>query len=280
MRPALSEEEYRLFSEWLTEELGLHYGPEKRDMLRARLEPRRAELGHPTFEELFFHLKFHPQRERELERLIPRLTNNESYFLRERRQLELLAEEVLPVIRARLRREERREVRLLSAGCGRGEEAYTLALVARETGLFSPPWSVRVTGVDLDPAALETARLGLFTAHSFRGVEEEMRARYFRAADGRWEVRAPLRRMVAFRRGNLVQPGWSRGLPPQDAIFCRNVLIYFDQEAVSRAVKGLQEALAPGGFLFLGHSESLSRTPHSLETERRPGAVFYHKPEA
>jgi chemotaxis protein methyltransferase CheR len=274
-RPVLSDDEFRLFAEWLVEEYGLRFGPERRDILRARLEPRRAAHGFDNFEQLYFHLKFHPEREAERAALIPHLTNNESYFLRERPQLEALRSEVLPQVRDRLRREGRSELRILSAGCAAGEEVYTLAIVVRTSGLFPPPWRVRVTGLDLDPAALERAAAGSYTAHALRGVEDEVRERWFHRDGEHWHILPSLRSLVDFRAGNLVDPAWVRDLPPQDVIFCRNVLIYFDDDSVARAVQNLYDALAPGGCLFLGHAETLTRVPHRFHTVRRPGAVYH-----
>lgn len=280
MRPQLTEREYRLFSEWLVERFGLRFGPEKREILRSRLEPRRAALGVDTFEQLYFHLKFHPDREAELERLTPHLTNNESYFFRERGQLDVLREEGLEATRRRLERLGRRELRVLSAGCAAGEEPYTLAMIVRESGLFRPPWKVSVTGVDLDPMALKRAERALYTENAFRRLEPEVRERWFTPVEeGGWELSGEIRSMVSFRRANLSDPGWAAALPPQDVVFCRNVLIYFDEEGLTRAVEGLYRALAPGGYLFLGHAESLSRVATPLVAERRPGAIFYRRPE-
>lgn len=277
---ALRDEEFRLFREWIAEEYGLCFGPERRDILRTRLEPCRARLGFDTFEQLYFHLKFHPERERDRERLVPLLTNNESYFFRERAQLDTLRGEVLPALRTRLRESGEREVRLLSAACAAGEEAYTLAMVARDSGLFLPPWSVRVSGADLDPEALERARGGTYGAHAFRGVEDDVRARFFQdAGSGTWRVADAVRDTVRFVPLNLVQNGWHRLLPPQHVIFCRNVLIYFDDQSIRRAADELCRALAPGGYLFLGHAESLKRVPTPLVQERRAGAIFYRRPE-
>ncbi len=280
MRPELTEREYRLFSEWLVERFGLRFGPEKKDILRSRLEPRRAALGFDTFEQLYFHLKFHPDREVELERLTPHLTNNESYFFRERGQLDLLRDEVLENTRRRLEAEGRRELRVLSAGCASGEEAYTLAILVRQSGLYRPPWSSRLLGVDLDPQALQRAECAQYTRNAFRRLEPAVRERYFSAVEeGRWKLDREIREMVGFRRANLSDPAWARALPPQDVVFCRNVLIYFDEESLKRAVEGLYRALIPGGYLFLGHAESLSRVPTPLVAERRPGAIFYRRPE-
>lgn len=280
MRPPLTEHEHRLIGEWLSERFGLRFGPEKRDILRSRLDPRRAELGFATFEDLYFHLKFHPRREQEWERLVPHLTNNESYFFRETGQLELLRAEVLERVRQNAEAGGRREIRVLSAGCAAGEEPYTLGMVVRESGVFPSPWTVRITGVDMDPAALERARTAEYTDNAFRRSDPEMRERYFtRQESGRWQLDREIRSLVRFQRGNLVDPDLPRELPLQDVVFCRNVLIYFGPESIERAVDSLYRMLRPGGFLFLGHAESLSRVPTRLVAERRPGAIFYRRPE-
>lgn len=276
-RTELTAEEHRLWGEWLAEEFGLHFGPEKRDMLRNRLEPRRAALGLRTFEDLLFHLRFHPEREAERERLVPHLTNNESYFCRERGTLAVLRDEVLPALRGKLG--PAGEPRMLSAACAAGEEAYTLAIVARESGAF-PPARVRITGVDVDPCALERAQAGVYRGHALRGTEPDFRERWLvREGEDAWAVRPELRAGVEFRRANLVEPGWWEPLAPQHVVLCRNVLIYFGDEALRRAAEGLYRVLAPGGYLFLGHAETLRRVPTRLRAERRPGAVFYRRPE-
>jgi chemotaxis protein methyltransferase CheR len=273
----LTDEEYRLFSEWLTQEFGLWFGPERREILRTRLDARRAELGFDSFQQLFFHLKFHPEREAERQKLIPHLTNNESYFLRERRQLDVLLQEVLPALTRELRSAGRTDLRILSAGCSAGQEPYSLAMLLREADR-TLPLRPRITGVDLDPQVLVQARAGRYTAHSFRGVDPELRDRFFRQVEGNeWEITPALREPVQFQPANLADPDWSAALPPQDVIFCRNVLIYFDAEGLRRAARGLHQALAPGGYLFLGHAESLNRVPTPFQVERRPGAIFYRK---
>lgn len=273
--PQLGEDEFRMWSEWLEDEYGLRFGPEKRTMLRTRLEPRRAALGVDSYEQLLFHLKFHPARGDERERLLPHLTNNESYFCRELGSLEVIRDEILPALRRTLRQGEK--VRMLSAACSTGEEAYTLAILALEAGLR--PGEVQVTGVDLDPVALERARAGRYGPHAFRGTGDTFRERWFTPVGEAWEVRPEVRALVAFAPANLAAPGWAGALPPQQVVLCRNVLIYFGEEAVARAARGLYDALAPGGYLFLGHAESLRHVPLPLHFERRPGALFYRRGE-
>ncbi len=266
-----------MWAEWLAEELGHRWGPERREILRTRLEPRRAALGLESFDALLFHLRFHPEREAERARLVPHLTNNESYFCRERGPLDVIRDEVLPALAGELGTAG--PARLLSAACAAGEEAYTLSILALEAGRFTAPGALRITGVDVDPAALERAGAGVYGEHAFRGTEPAWRDRFFRAtAPDAWEVRPEVRAPVRFRESNLVQDGWWRTLPPQHLVLCRNVMIYFDDEAVQRAARGLWEVLAPGGYLFLGHAESLRHVPIPFELHRRPGALFYRRP--
>ena len=280
MRPALTDAEYRWFSDWLKEEYGLVFGPEKRDILGSRLDPRRVELGFDTFERLYFHLKFHPDREAEREKLVPHLTNNESYFLREPAQIEVLIRDLLPGILEGLAARKRREVRILSAGCAAGEEPYSIAISLLEHNPLPPGMRVRITGLDLDPHALERARAAIYGENAFRRFPQELRERYFAPVDdGRWQLNSRVRGMVDLLRGNLATADWRAKLPAQDVIFCRNVLIYFDDRTMGGVAESFHDALVPGGYLFLGHAESLSRVPTRMTTVRRPGAIFYQRPE-
>lgn len=276
MSTPLTDDEFRLFSDWLAEEYGLRFGPEKREILRARLEPRRTALNLDTFERLLFRVRFHPDREAERERLIAGLTNNESYFFREPKQLDVLREEVLGEV-AREARREGRPLRLMSVGSASGQEPYTLAIIARET--LGTRVDVSVTGVDVDLEAVDRAREAVYRRHAFRTLEDQERDRYFEPVEGElWRLR-PSFRAARFQQGNLVAPDWPESVDEHDVVFCRNVLIYFDDDALLRAVENLYRVVRPGGYLFLGHAESLSRVPTRFIPERRPGAIFYKRPK-
>lgn len=277
MATPFTDDEFRLFSDWLAGEYGLRFGPEKREILRARLEPRRAALNLDNFERLLFRLRYHPDREAERDRLLPHLTNNESYFFRETNQLDVLREDILMPL-GRQARAEGRPLRIMSVGCASGEEVYTLAFIARD--VLGGGGDFRVTGVDVDPEALDRARAATYRPHALRATDDRVRDRYFEPLDdGRWSVRQPFRPAARFQQGNVVAPEWPETVPPQDVVFCRNVLIYFDDEALRRAVDSLYRVVRPGGYLFLGHAESLSRVPTRFAPERRPGAVFYERPK-
>lgn len=277
MATPFTDDEFRLFSDWLAAEYGLRFGPEKREILRARLDPRRVALNLDSFEKLLFRLRFHPDRTAERDRLVAHLTNNESYFFRETNQLDILRSEVLTRAAREIRGQDR-PLRIMSAGCAAGEEAYTLALIARD--VLGGTIAVSTTGVDVDPTALDRAREATYRPHAFRSTPDEVRDRYFEPVDQeRWRLRSRFRATAQFQQGNLVAPEWPETVPAQDVVFCRNVLIYFDDAALRRAVENLYRVVRPGGYLFLGHAESLSRIPTRLIAERRPGAVFYRRPE-
>lgn len=277
MSTRMTDDEFRLFSDWLAQEFGLRYGPEKREILRARLDPHRAALNLDSFERLLFRVRYHPDRDAERDRLVAGLTNNESYFFRETNQLDVIRDEILVAL-DRQAASENRPVRIMSVGSASGEEPYTLAILARE--VLGSGSDVRITGVDLDPDALERAREATYRAHAFRSIDDDVRNRYFDPTGrDRWQLRAEFRAAAQFEQGNLVAPGWPDGIPAQDLVLCRNVLIYFDELALLRAADNLYRVVRPGGYLFLGHAESLSRIPTRFATERRPGAVFYQRPK-
>lgn len=277
MATPFTDDEFRLFSDWLAREYGLRFGPEKREILRARLEPRRTALNLDSFDRLLFRLRYHPDRHVERDHLLPHLTNNESYFFREPNQLDVLRNDILIPL-ARRARTDGRSLRIMSVGCAAGEEVYTLAFIARD--VLGTGADFRVTGVDVDPEALERAREAAYRPHSLRATDDGVRDRYFDPLDdGRWRVRHAFRTTARFQQGNVVAAEWPETVPAQDVVFCRNVLIYFDDEALRRAVDNLYRVVRPGGYVFLGHAESLSRVPTRFAAERRPGAVFYERPK-
>jgi chemotaxis protein methyltransferase CheR len=290
----LSEEEFRLLRDLIHEKFGLFFDDNQRASLRARLLGRLASRGLRSFEDYFHELRFAPDRADELVSMVSHLTNNETYFFREGPQLDVFADHVLRQTKERktrlrsltseegLRPDERktrlgeRTLRVLSAGCSTGEEAYTLAMIVFDSGQFFWNWDVEVVGLDVDQAALEKARRGVYQHNSFRALPPDVKARHFvPAGPHTFQVKEPIRRMVTWRRGNLVEPASFEGLAPLDVIFCRNVLIYFSDAMILRVVQLFRDLLAPGGYLCLGHAESLSRITDLFLPVRFQGAMVY-----
>ena len=275
----LSEEEFRLLRDFIHEQFGLYYDDGQRATLRARLARRLSLLGLLSFEDYYRYLRFAPERSPELARMVSHLTNNETYFFRELLQLKVFADSVLRSLKERKSERGERTVRLLSAGCSTGEEALTLAMIVYDSGQFFWNWDVKVFGMDLDLEALEKARRGTYHENSLRAVTPEKLERHFVREGRTVRVKEAIRRMVTFRQGNLLEPESYGGLPPLDAIFCRNVLIYFSDASTRRTVRLFQEVLAPGGYLFLGHAESLARITDAFTPIRFQGAMLYQKPQ-
>jgi chemotaxis protein methyltransferase CheR len=277
----LSEEEFRLLRELIHERFGLYFEDGQRGTLRSRLLGRLASLDLLSFEDYYHYLRFGPRRQDELQRMVCHLTNNETYFFREMPQLQVFADPILRRLKEARAADGRRSLRILSAGCSTGEEAHTLAMVVWDSGQFFWNWDVRVVGMDVDTDALEKARRAIYHHNSFRGLGPAVVERHFvREPGGGAQVKEPVRRLVQLRHGNLVDPASYEGLAPLDAIFCRNVLIYFSDAMTRRVVGFFHEALAPGGYLFLGHAESLSRVSSLFTPIRFQGAMVYQKPAA
>lgn len=273
MRP----EEFRLFKEYIGEIFGLVLDENKESFLTLKLLPRLEELRLATFAEYYAYLKFAPRCNEEHKRLISLITNNETYFFREESQLRVLAEEVLPALKEKKQKSGNRKLRIVSAGCSSGEEVYTLAMIVLESGSFLWDWDVQITGVDIDSQIIAKARNGIYVGRAFQTTPDHYLDRYFKKCAEGMKVKESLNKVTRFTEGNLLQLDQIIKEQEVDIVFCRNVLIYFDDESIKRGVNGFANVLGPEGYLFLGHSESLSRFATSYVPMRFPGAIIYKK---
>jgi chemotaxis protein methyltransferase CheR len=276
----LSEEEFRLLRDFIHEQFGLYFDGAHKASLRTRLASRLTLLGLSSFEDYYRYLRFAPERDQERQRMVAHLTNNETYFFREQPQLQVFATTVLRELKDRKSRVGEKSLDILSAGCSTGEEALTLAMIVYESAQFFWSWDVRVQGMDVDESALEKARRGLYHQNSLRGVSRDKLERHFVTEGPGVRVKDLVRRLVSFRAGNILEAASYQGLPPQDVVFCRNVLIYFSDASARKVVQHFHRLLRPGGYLFLGHAESLSRITDAFTPVRFQGAMLYQKPEA
>ncbi len=269
----MTEEEFRLLRDFVRQQFGLFYDDSKLQLFKNRLLPRVAALGLTTFDEYYHYLRFNPGRAEEMRKMVSHLTNNETYFFREMKQLELFRDQLLPTVAAR----RKGTIRVLSAGCSSGEEPYTLAMLAHEKlGLF-PRSRVEIVGIDVDDKVLEKARLGQYFKSSFRATDPLVIHRYFQAQGEARVVRESIRSSVRFEWANLVDFSTLRGLGQFDIVLCRNVIIYFEDPTIRKVVEGFYRLLAEDGYLLLGHSESLARITDLFEAERHPGTFAYRK---
>jgi chemotaxis protein methyltransferase CheR len=272
MRP----EEFRLLRELIQDHCGLWFREDSAYLLERRLSPRLQFHGYGSFGEYYRHLRYDPARRAELETAVELLTTNETYFWREPQQLRAFGDEILPIL-ARENARERR-LRVWSAGCSTGEEAYTIAIMLSRSGLFDG-WELDVLGSDISRRVLGVARAGAYGAHSFRSPESEMVKPWFTNGEGgKLTIRPAIRELVTFAHLNLLDPNALAVVGRVDVVFCRNVMIYFDLAARKRVTSSFHQKLRDGGFLLLGHSESLLNVTADFELVHLKNDLVYRKP--
>jgi chemotaxis protein methyltransferase CheR len=274
---ALSREAFRLLRDVIYAYSGIDFHEDSAYLLGRRLQPRLEALSLGDFTDYYRYLRSaHPEARRaELEEIADRVTTNETYFFRENYQLEGFRDEILPSLHRSAARGRRLSV--WSAGCSTGEEAYTIAILILESGLFTG-WDVRVFGSDISRRVLQVARRGQYGRSSFRSIEPRMQRRYFREVDGKQQVRDEVRQLCSFGHLNLMDASMMVLVGDVDVIFCRNVLIYFDGESRRKVIDALHRRLGGGGYLLLGHSESLLSITTAFELVHLKTDLVYRKP--
>ncbi len=239
-------------------EAGIVIAPGKTGMVQARLAKRLRALDLPGYDSYLALVESEAGRD-ERRRMISALTTNVSHFFRESHHFDLLRSQVLPPLLARAKAGGR--VRLWSAGCSNGQEAWSMAMTVLELMPDAADHDLRILATDIDPLVVEKGRSATYDAQMASSVHAPLRKRYFEQRGGQLRLVAAVRPLVSFHELNLHAPWPMRG--PFDAIFCRNVVIYFDSEAQDRLWRRFGEALAPGGWLFVGHSERVPVAPAS-----------------
>jgi chemotaxis protein methyltransferase CheR len=263
----------------LRELVGLHLRPDGQAALRIAVLARYGDASPPAVPpERYLDLLRSPGGEEELRRLLPLVTVRKTQFFRDQRQFRALAELLPHLLEARRARGER--LAIWSAGCATGEEPYTVAMLAAEAG--AAPGEIELLATDVNPEAVAFAAAGRYPARRVREVPGPLLRRYFETEGEERVAGARLRSLVSeVRSHNLVSQDWPRPRAGGwDAILCRNVIIYFDTPTTQAVLGRILDALAPGGWLFLGYSESLFRMFEGFELTEVAGAFLYRKPAA
>lgn len=250
---ALRDEDFNFISAFVFERCGIVLGANKRQLVYGRLLRRLRELGLGSFSEYVARLRAQPDDE--LDPLASAISTNVTSFFRENHHFEFLAQEMLPALAG----DAKPRIRIWSAGCSSGEEPYSIAMVVAEVLGNRAQSIARVLATDLSVRALGVAKQGTYPLDRLQGISEQRRKRWFLSGrggnDGQAMIVQEVRDLVQFKQLNLLHDWPIKG--PLDAIFCRNVVIYFDNPTKQRLFARYAQLLAPGGYLFLGHSESL-----------------------
>jgi chemotaxis protein methyltransferase CheR len=273
----ISQDDFLKFQEYFYRKTGIRFEDTKRYFVDKRLMERMGHSGCASFREYFSKLRFEADGT-ELQALVNLMTVNETYFFREDYQFDCLVKSILPEIVAR--KKDRSPIRIWALPSSSGEEAYTIAmsLIERWPGINTH--DVEIISSDIDTNILTQARAGLYSARSTMHVPESYLRKYFKKTAGGFQIDDTLRNAVEFTRVNLQDPSDVKPYRNFDVIFCRNLLIYFDDVSRKQAAETFYDALQPGGFILLGHSESMSRISSLFRVRKFEDAIVYQRPGA
>jgi chemotaxis protein methyltransferase CheR len=269
--------DWKLLTDLIQSHFGLSFDGMRGEILQSRLRARLAPLHLESLREYYLYLRFHPGREEELGRLASIITNNETYFFRETNQFEILVRHVLPPLKPGLRE---RPFKILCAGCSSGEEAYSMVIAFQNAGLELAGITWEIDAHDVDPERIARGREAVYDQNSLRACDPATQQRYFTPSGGRYQLKERYRKGVRFFQTNLASPNGALGWGLFDAILCRNMLIYFGEPAFGNVIDLFARSLRPGGYLLLGHSESLLDRKTPFVPELLEGAVVYRKAAA
>ncbi len=272
----LSESEFETIRRLVKEKTGISLGLHKRDLVVSRLAKRLRTLGLGSFAEYIQVLEADSEGQ-ELVHMINRITTNKTDFFREKHHFDYLADTLFPQLLKAGEKSGQRIVRIWSAACSSGEEPYTIAMTAAEFFKSHSGWQVKILASDLDTTMLSKASKGVYEEELVEPIPGPYLKRYFdrlvRGNEIFYRVKPELRRMITFRKFNLMNPRYPFKVK-LDIIFCRNVLIYFDPDDKAAILTKMHGVLAEDGHIFVGHSESLMMVKHLF---KYVGNTIYRK---
>ena len=258
MEYSITAEEFQRFRTLIYDESGISLGEQKKSLLASRLSKRLRDLDLATFSEYYAAVTQDPTSE-EFTRLLDLISTNKTDFFREPKHFDFLREQILPEL------ESTKRIRIWSSACSTGEEPYTIAMTLYEAAQNPARWDFKILASDLSTRVLAKAAAGTYDEDRFRDVPPDVMKRHFLRGRGEqtwvFKVKPHLADAITFRRLNLMDDRFPIK-NPLDLIFCRNVMIYFDRPTQETLVNKFHRYLRPGGYLFIGHSESLQWVTH------------------
>ncbi len=276
--PVITDADFAKFREFFYRKTGIHFDDAKRYFVDKRLVERIEATGADNFRSWFIALRFDTKGD-ELQALVNAMTVNETYFFREAYQFDCMVNSLLAEVVQRKRPGER--IRIWSVPSSTGEEPYSIALYLLERWPLIDRYDVEILSSDIDTQVLEAAQRGVYSQRSVAQLPPEYLRRYFTPYGEReFAISRDLVGAVEFSQVNLCNPADTRRFRDIDIVFCRNLLIYFDDLSRRVAAEAMFDALNPGGFVCLGHSESMSRISNLFAVRRFPDAMVYQKPLA
>ncbi len=275
-KPAITEADFEKFREFFYRKTGIQFDTTKRYFVDKRLIERMEITDAENFRDYFIKLRFETDGA-EMQALVNAMTVNETYFFREAYQFDCLVNSMLDDIAKK--RPPGSRIRIWSVPSSTGEEPYSIAIYLLERWARIDDYEVEILSSDIDTSVLQAAQRGVYSPRSVANLPKAYLGKYFKPRpDGDWTLSRDIVDAVEFSRVNLSDPNDTRRFRDIDVVFCRNLLIYFDDISRRIAAEAMFDALRPGGFLCLGHSESMSRISSIFDVRRFPDAMVYEKP--
>lgn len=264
---AISEDTFRQLRDFIYEKTGIYVPDNKKYFLENRLSRIIKEKNFRSYEDYLYYLKYSSHKQ-DIARLFDAVTTNETFFFREPQQFEVLTNNLIPQIVKENSQMGRKDIKIWSAACSTGEEPYTIAMILLEKPELV---SIRkeIYASDISESVLMSARRAMYGGYSVRNIPPQYMAKYFKDSGGIYALSETVKSIVKFMNINLIEEKEVKQIKGMDVVFCRNVLIYFDDKAKKKAVSLIYDALRPKGYLFVGTSESL----HNVTRAFRPVVI-------
>jgi len=275
MKPiVLSRGDFELIRNLINKKTGIFFDERKKYFLASRLSTRMENLGLSNVRDYWYLINTDPQ---ELSIFIESIVIPETYFFRDYPQLKMFAEDILPLVCEEKKKKINKTIRIWSAGCSTGEEPYTLSIILTEMIDNIGSWNIDILGTDINRESLKRGQEAIYGLRSIKDVPLEYRSKYFISRDSYYLVKPQIKKFVRFSYLNLTDNLKMQTMRGFDFIFCRNVLIYFDNESSKRVISHFYDALNKGGYIFLGSSESISRLSAAFKLVKFKNGLAYMK---
>ncbi len=274
----ITHEEFIQLRDFIYEQSGIFINENRKYLVENRLSNRIKDLNLKSYSEYYNFLRFDASKRTELNRLFEVVTTNETSYYRNPPQIRVFQEKVLTQAIEECRKVNRKRLRIWSAGCSTGEEPYTIGIILNEVLKHEiSQWDIKISATDLSEAVLAAAQKGIYSEYTLRTTPKDIVAKYFTKKENTFHIKPEVKKLVSFSQVNLNDRMQLARVEKSHIIFCRNVIIYFDDDMKKRVINAFYDNLIPNGALLIGHSESLHNISRAFVPEHYTGIIVYRK---
>jgi len=276
--PQLTDQEFKQLRDMIYDLAGIDIPEKRKYLIENKLGPRLQELNLKSYSEYYDYIRYDKNHKMEVQKLFENITTNETSFFRDIKQLDVFKDHILKEVIEKQQEAGKKELNIWSAGCSSGEEPYTIGILLHEILRMSIiGWKIRITANDISLAMIAKARHGVYNEHSLRTTPKQIVEKYFTKEPGGYKIHPKVQKLVSLAPINLKDVEAVKRVPKSHIVFCRNVIIYFDDEMKKHVINCFYDNLLPGGCLLLGHSESIHKISRGFMPIIKPGGIAYRK---